>query len=137
MPDEPTIPTSPAPDPAPNAGTGLAPNVAAGICCIFPLVGSIIFLLIEKKDEFVRFWAAQMLILCIVAVALSIAMGILFVIFGAIHLVFLVRILSPLYSLAMFVIWLVCIVKAFTGKKWEIPVISNYIPMVLGWFKTV
>src|SRR6266496_3334010 len=66
MPDE--VPTQPPPPPGPEPGataksgsTGLPSNVAAAIACI-PLIGGIIFYILEKHDSFVRFYAMQSLI---------------------------------------------------------------------------
>ena len=66
MPDEepvaPPPPPSPGPEPGPQSGTtGLPSNVAAAIACI-PLIGGIIFYILEKHDSFVRFYAMQSII---------------------------------------------------------------------------
>ncbi len=109
------------------------------MACILPLITGLIFLLVEKKNEFIRYWAAQSLILGGAMFAASIALQILFAILGAIHLGFLVLILGlvwMLVCLGMFVLWIVMLIKSFGGQKWDIPVVSQYVPMVLGWFKT-
>src|SRR5262249_25414228 len=108
MPDEPTQPSSP----SPNSTSGLAPNVAAGLCAIFSVVASIIFLLIEKKDEYVRFWAAQMLALSIALIAFFIALTILFMILGMIGLGKLVVLLGCLINLPLLALSVVSIVLA-------------------------
>src|SRR6266567_2862703 len=66
MPDE--VPTQSPPPPGPEPGTtakststGLPSNVAAAIACI-PLIGGIIFYILEKHDSFVRFYAMQSII---------------------------------------------------------------------------
>ena len=65
MPDpvDPIDPVAPTTQPAGDAGatarptsTGLPSNVAAALAC-FPLVGGIIFYILEKRDGFVRFYA--------------------------------------------------------------------------------
>ena len=64
MPDQEPIPPAPQPSPAPEAGpssTGLPSNIAAAIACI-PLIGGIIFYMLEKRDSFVRFYAMQSII---------------------------------------------------------------------------
>src|SRR5215472_7019656 len=66
MPDEaPIPPPSPpvaGPEPGPKStSTGLPSNVAAAIACI-PLIGGIIFYILEKHDSFVRFYAMQSII---------------------------------------------------------------------------
>ena len=131
MPDENTDPST--------TSSGMAPNVAAGLSCIFPLIAGIIFLVIEKKNEFIRYWAAQSLIFGGAMFAASIALQVLFAILGAMHLGFLVVILGLVWllvCLGAFVLWIVMLIKSFGGQKWDIPFISQYIPTVLGWFKT-
>src|SRR5216117_1185864 len=66
MPDE--VPTQSPPPPGPepettpkSTSTGLPSNVAAAIACI-PLIGGIIFYILEKHDPFVRFYAMQSII---------------------------------------------------------------------------
>ena len=52
------------PSPPSEAGpssTGLPSNVAAAIACL-PLIGGIIFYMLEKRDSFVRFYAMQSII---------------------------------------------------------------------------
>src|SRR5205814_7714981 len=67
MPDQ-APPPSPAPPPGPgpelgpkSTSTGLPSNVAAALACI-PLIGGIIFYIVEKHDSFVRFYAMQSII---------------------------------------------------------------------------
>ncbi len=57
-------------------GTGLQPNLAAALASFLLLVGGIVFLILEKKDQFVRFYAMQSVFLGGLLVALSIAMSI-------------------------------------------------------------
>src|SRR4051795_13482404 len=54
----PTVTGSPGSDPS---TMDLPPNIAAAIACI-PLVGGIIFYLLEKRNTFVRFYAMQSII---------------------------------------------------------------------------
>src|SRR5438045_2308266 len=63
MPDpvDPTPPPPPSSAPIPSGNptaTGLPANVAAALACI-PLIGGVIFYILEKRDEFVRFYAMQ------------------------------------------------------------------------------
>ena len=48
--------------PAPE-GTGLQPNLAACLACLFSILGGIAFLVLEKKNAYVRFYAMQSAIL--------------------------------------------------------------------------
>src|SRR5438309_7734515 len=80
MPDQEPIPPPPSPTPGPEPGpkstsTGLPSNVAAAIACI-PLIGGIIFYILEKHDSFVRFYAMQSIIFGFVWIVFSIVYSI-------------------------------------------------------------
>ena len=124
-------PPAPSPEPetsAKSTSTGLPANVAAAIACI-PLIGGIIFYILEKQDNFVRFYAMQSIIFGIAWVLLSIACGILSGLFGAIPAVGAIfanlwNLFAWLIHLALFVLMVVAMVKAFTGVRWDIPYIG-------------
>ena len=120
------------PEPTPPAPptTGLAPNVAAGIAALFPLVGGVVFFVLEKKDKFVRFWAMQSILLGGVAFAVSIALRVAEFVFGYIPVVgklmlLLLWVANLVFGIAWFIVYVIGIVKAFTGKEWEIPVLGK------------
>jgi len=124
-----TNPPVGAPDPnapAPATTTGLTPNVAAGLACLLPLVGGIIFLALEKKDKFVRFWAMQSVFLGGILFGVTIVLGIASFIFGMIPLIGFVLVAVLLFAkfafgVAWFVVYVIAIFKAFTGQEWEVP----------------
>ena len=118
------------PTPAPttfphSARTGLPSNVAAALACI-PLVGGLVFYILEKEDRFVRFYAMQSIIfggLCFVLVLLSRALA---VVAWSIPIASVV--LGPLWSfvfavvkLGLVVLTIIAMVKAFSGVRWDIP----------------
>ena|SRR2546423_14080926 len=133
VPVDPSLPPPPAPNPTPepnarSTSTGLPSNVAAALACI-PLVGGIIFYILEKRDGFVRFYAMQSIIFGGAWILFDIISKILFAIFGSIPaiggiLVFFWAIIQALIHIAFLVIWIVAMVKAFTGVRWEIPYIG-------------
>src|SRR5213080_2266493 len=135
MPDpvDPSLPPPPAPNPTPepnarSTSTGLPSNVAAALACI-PLVGGIIFYILEKRDGFVRFYAMQSIIFGGAWILFDIISKILFAIFGSIPaiggiLVFFWAIIAALVHLAFLVIMIITIVKAFTGVRWDIPYVG-------------
>jgi uncharacterized membrane protein len=96
--------------------------VAAGLACVFGLISGIIFLVIEKKDAFVRFWAMQATIFGGACFAFWILLMILVKIpvLGVI-----IALASLLVYLGIFVVWLLMVIKAFTGKEWEMPIIGK------------
>ena len=135
MPDptEPSQPSPPPPAPGPETSatsqtTGLPSNVAAAIACI-PLIGGIIFYVLEKHDNFVRFYAMQSIIFGCAWILFSIVSNILFAIFGSIPaiggiLVFFWGIIQALIHIAFLVVWIIAMVKAFTGVRWDIPYVG-------------
>ena|SRR6266498_4083507 len=132
MPDEqppPPPPPSPGPEPGPQStSTGLPSNVAAAIACI-PLIGGIIFYILEKHDGFVRFYAMQSIIFGIAGIVINIGCAIVSGFFGVLpaiswFLVGLWGVVWWLINLALFVLLVVAIVKAFTGVRWDIPYIG-------------
>ncbi len=116
---------------SPNGSdTGLPSNVAAGLCAIFHLVGGIIFYFIEKKDLFVRHWAVQAIFFGAAWIGSFLVISVLSGILS--HLPGIGIIFAMLFALLWFVVWLggvilwiVGIIKAFQGQKWEYPVISE------------
>src|SRR5437660_2239945 len=133
MPDEEPSPPPPSPRPEPETGakptsTGLPSNVAAAIACI-PLIGGIIFYILEKKDGFVRFYAMQSIIFGCAWFLFNIVSAVVHAVFGAIPgiggiLVFFWAIIAALVHLAFLVVMIIAIVKAFTGVRWDIPYVG-------------
>jgi len=125
MPDE-TPPPPPVSD-SPKS-TGLPSNIAAAIACI-PLVGGIVFYILEKHDSFVRFYAMQSIVFGAAWLFFNIVSKILLSIFGSIPaiggiLVFFWAIIAAIVHIAFVVLWIIATVKAFTGVRWEIPYVG-------------
>lgn len=106
-------------------GTGLPKNTAAALSYLIAPVTSIVFLLIEK-DPFVRFHAMQGVILG--------ALAVLTMIFG--WIIALIPIIGwfgvPLWGLVLLIAWLVCIVKAYQGEEFKLPIIGDLAKKQLG-----
>ncbi len=124
----PPLPPLP-PDPEMKSGTtGLPSNVAAALACI-PLVGGLIFYILEKRDSFVRFYAMQSILFGGAWFLFNIASKIIFLIFSSIPaigglLVFLWAVIQAIVQLAFLVVMIIAIVKAFSGVRWDIPYIG-------------
>jgi uncharacterized membrane protein len=129
---DPVNPTPlPTPNPAPNPGahattsTGLPSNVAAALACI-PLIGGLIFYILEKQDRFVRFYAMQSIIFGGIWFLFNMVSWIIRMIFWAIPVagpIFagLWFFVAALVHLGLLVIMIIAMVKAFTGVTWDIP----------------
>lgn len=121
--DSPAASTSGA---AVSSDTGLAPNLAASIAVFFSLLGGIVFLVIEKKDAFVRFHAMQAVIFGGINVIFWTAFSIVGVILGLIPFVniiagFLMLIAAVVLGFGVFLIWIFHIFKAFSGQEYSLP----------------
>lgn len=110
--------------------TGLPSNLAAGICAVFWLLGGVIFYLIEKKDQFVRHWAVESIFFGATWFVVMAATSILSGLFR--HFPFIGHLMAALIGLAgsllyicFLILWILGIIKAFQGQRWEYPVVSQ------------
>jgi len=108
-----------------KTSTGLEKNVAAGVCYVFGWVSGLIFLLIEKEDQDVRFHALQSIVvfggLSLLNLALSIS---------------LVGIpLIPLVMIIGLVLWILLIIKGFQGEQYKLPFAGDLAEKWLGQIK--
>jgi uncharacterized membrane protein len=108
--------------------TGLPSNIAAALACI-PLIGGIVFYVLEKHDSFVRFYAMQSIIFGGALFLFYIVAAIVTGIFGAIPgiggiLVFFWTIIAAIIKIGFVVLWIIATVKAFTGVRWDIPYVG-------------
>ncbi len=129
--------TPPTPQPSeptpPSVGqatsTGLDPQLAGLLCYILGLVTGVIFFLIEKTNSVVRFHAAQSIVVSLAMIALAIGLGI-----GAISwtLGSLFGLLMMLVWLAAFILWIVLMIKGYSGEKWKLPVLGDWAERLAG-----
>lgn len=96
--------------------TGLKKETAAALATLLgpTLVVPVLFLLLEK-DEFVKFWAFQSIVVYVALFALN------WVLILTVFLIFL----TPLVFLLGLVLWLVMTYKAWQGDKWEVPFLGK------------
>ena len=111
-----------------SGGTGLAPNVASLLCYICTPISSIIFLLIEKENKDVQFHAWQGTLFGVAIFILNIGLNILGYLLG--HMAdflgaLILSFLLPVLWIGVFILWVVCVFKAYQGERWKIPVIGD------------
>jgi len=96
---------------------GLEENIAGALCYVLTWVTGIIFIIVEKENEFVRFHAMQSIVtflpLTVIGWALSIMIP-----FGGV-------VISGLISILTVILWLVLMLKAFQGEKFKLPVVGD------------
>jgi uncharacterized membrane protein len=111
-----------------SSSTGLDPNLAAALAYLSGPFSGIIILLVERVNDYVRFHAWQSIIglggLALLAVAMLLFS---FATLLISPLVFTVMYrFSAVLAILWVVVWGVCLVKAFTGSRWEMPVVGRY-----------
>jgi uncharacterized membrane protein len=105
------------PPPAAAAASGLADNVAGALAYV-TIVPAIIFLVMEpyNKNRFIRFHAFQSLGLAVCWFACSVVLVI----------PILGWIVGLIGMLVTFCAWILCVVKAFGGEKFKLPIIGDF-----------
>lgn len=100
-----------------NSGTAnLEPNIAGFLCYLGFWITGIIFLILEQKNRFVRFHAAQSIV----------TFGILMIASGFFNLVPVAgQFLSAVTGLLIFILWIVLMVKAYRGEMYRLPVAAQ------------
>jgi uncharacterized membrane protein len=99
-----------------KTSTGIQPNVAALLSYLAGFITGIIFYLIEKDNQFVRFHALQSMIAFGAIFVLS-----LFFSFMPSIAVFLI----PILNICALILWVVCMVKAYQGEKFKLPIVGD------------
>jgi uncharacterized membrane protein len=140
MPEAPYPPSDPAGVPPPlsystgpdasASSTGLTPNVAAGLACLLTFLSGIVFLVLEKRSQFVRFWAMQATIFGGVWFLGSVVLSIVGAVFAHIPVLGVIMglLLTLVYvalNIVCLIVWIVMLVKSFSGLEWEIPILGR------------
>jgi uncharacterized membrane protein len=103
--------------------TNLSPNIAGLLCYVAGWISGIVFLVIEQKNRFVRFHAAQSII---VFGALNVIHSLL----NPIHVAG--RFFSIIIGIFAFVLWIVLMVKAYHGELFKLPLAGELAERFLG-----
>ena len=95
-----------------GTSTGLSPNVAGLLCYVAGWITGIIFLVLEQRNRFVRFHAAQ----SIVTFGTITVAGIILGLIPVVGVVF-----SSIIGIIGFIVWIIMIVKASSGEWYKLP----------------
>ena len=95
---------------------GLDPNLAGLLCYVLGWVTGLVFFILEKENQFVRFHAMQSII-----------------VFGAFTVVIIVFSFIPilgwiitwLVGVLSFILWLLLMIKAYQGQRYKLPCAGN------------
>ena len=98
--------------------TGLPRNTIAALSYVLGPITGVVFLLIEK-DPFIRFHAAQSIVV----------VGGLFMLWVISS--FLLAFITTLIFVALFILWLMLIYRSWQGDEWEVPYLGKYAKLLL------
>lgn len=100
-----------------GSGTWLDPKFAAALAYVGGVLSGILFLIVEKKDSFVRFHATQSTITFLGVI-------VLYPFVSSVPLIG--RGMSRVFILAVAVLWVFLIFKAFKGERYKLPYIGDW-----------
>jgi uncharacterized membrane protein len=105
------------------AAAGMTDNAASALCYVLGLITGILFLVLApyNQNKTIRFHAFQSIFMSVACILFSMVFNI--IIFSGLHM-FSLLFLSPLISLAFFVLWIYMIITAYQGKTVVLPVIG-------------
>lgn len=118
-----------------KSSTGLEENIAALLAYVFGWVSGLVFFLIEKDSKLVRFHAMQSILFCVVIAVLGIALWVVTFllvlvaamlpdIMGSITAL-LATLVWLVFSVALLIGWILCLVRAYQGQYFKLPIIGN------------
>ncbi|HEY4776611.1 MAG TPA: DUF4870 domain-containing protein [Candidatus Acidoferrales bacterium] len=120
--------------PAASSQSGLAENVAGLLCYVLGWITGLIFFLTDKRP-FVRFHAAQSIVVFGALMILRIIIGMMFVTSGLTGVATgfsLGIMLSGLVSIVGLVLWILLMVKAYQGERYRLPIAAEFADKLAG-----
>ena len=119
-----------APTPPPATSSGMQNNVAGALAYLVGIITGIIFVVIEpyNKIRFVRFHAFQSIFFSVACIVISIVLGIVSGVMLSVGGWGMWSVLSWLFllvRLAMFLVWLLLMYKAYNNEEYKLPIIGD------------
>jgi uncharacterized membrane protein len=103
--------------PEAETSVGMSPNVAGLLCYVLGWITGIIFVVLEKKSTFVKFHAWQSIM----------TFGVLFVAYLILFWIPIIGwILGILIGILSFILWIILMIQAGSGKMWKLPWAGNW-----------
>ena len=106
-----------------STSTGLNPNTAGLLCYVGGWISGIVFLILEQKNRFVRFHAAQSIVVFGTLTVAGIILGWIPVVGGA---------FAWIISVLGFILWIILMVKATSGELYKLPWAGDTAERILG-----
>ncbi len=97
----------------PNTSVGMSENVEGLLCYLIGWVTGVFFLIIEKKSRFVKFHALQAIIAFLPLFVLR---------YLVVYIPAIGTILSWIIGVGVFLLWLLCMYKAYNNEYFKLPI---------------
>jgi uncharacterized membrane protein len=114
--------------------TGMKENLAGLLCYVLGWVTGLIFFIIDKRP-FVQFHAKQAIVifggLSVLRILLGIFLGVSFVT-GAPGGFSVAAALFDLLYLVGVILWIICMIKAYQGERFRVPVAADLADRIFG-----
>lgn len=133
-PPPPDRPSTPPPAAAETTSTGLDPKLAGLLCYILSPITGIIFFVVEKSNAVVRFHAAQSIVFGVASIVLWVVLGVMEIVLYQISWTLgnVFNLFTVLIGLLLFVVWIVLLIKGYSGEKWKLPVLGDMAERMAG-----
>ncbi|MGB9675279.1 MAG: DUF4870 domain-containing protein [Candidatus Nanoarchaeia archaeon] len=106
---------------ADKTSLGLDENIEGLLCYALTWLTGIVFLVVEKKSDFVKFHAAQ-------SIVVFLPLSILGIIFSLIPFGWL---FSALLTILVLILWLILMLKAYQGERYKLPIAGDFAEKLL------
>ena len=94
-----------------TTSTGLSPNDAGLLCYVGGWISGIVFLVLEQKNSWVRFHAAQSIVVFAAITIGAVILGLIPIVGG---------VFSAMISIAGFILWIILMIKAHNGERYKL-----------------
>lgn len=124
-----------------GTGSGLDENVAGALSYLFGVITGVIFFVVDRENPFVRFHAAQSIVLSVGAFVVFAVLSVVstvvttvlfagggsgagFALFGLVSL--LVTLLWSVVALGLFAVWIYLMLRTYQGETVRLPLVAGF-----------
>ncbi|XRO77629.1 DUF4870 domain-containing protein [Methanocaldococcus sp. 10A] len=95
---------------------GLDKNIEGALCYLLFWISGLLFLLLEKEDDFIRFHAMQSFITFLTLNVIVIVISIIPIIGWVV---------ASIINIISIILWIVGMIKAYNGEKYKFPIFGD------------
>ena len=115
--------------------SGMDPKLAGLLAYLVPPITGIVFFLIEKSNQVVRWHAAQSIVFGVAWIVIWIALTVISMVLSAILPIIGTIIGLLIYVVVFFggvILWVICLIKGYSGRMWRMPLIAQFADKIMG-----